>query len=107
VTTTSWSPAVPPGAVAVIVVEFVTLTFVAVLLPIFTVTPTAAKPVPVMVTGNPPVVAPPIGEMPVTVGIILKVPVLIAVPLGVVTDIVPVAAAPGTTAVIDVFEIIV
>jgi hypothetical protein len=67
VTVTVTAPALPAGVVAVIVVLFTTTTFVAALLPNFTVTP-AAKFVPVIVTAVPPVVDPLFGFTPVTDG---------------------------------------
>jgi hypothetical protein len=68
VTVTVTAPALPAGAVAVIVVLFTTATFVAELLPNFTVAP-AAKLVPVIVTAVPPVVGPLFGLTLVTVGV--------------------------------------
>jgi hypothetical protein len=67
VTVTVTAPAVPAGVVAVIVVLFTTTTFVAALLPNFTVAP-AEKLVPVIVTAVPPEVDPLFGLTLVTVG---------------------------------------
>jgi hypothetical protein len=67
VTVTVTAPALPAGVVAVIVVLFTTTTFVAELLPNFTVVP-AAKLVPVSVTAVPPEVDPLFGLTLVTVG---------------------------------------
>ena len=67
VTTTLTAPAAWAGAVAVIVVPFTTVTPVADVPPSFTVAPDR-KPVPVMVTGVPPVEGPVLGEIEVTVG---------------------------------------
>jgi hypothetical protein len=61
------APALPAGVVAVIVVLFTTLTFVAEALPNVTVAP-AAKFVPVIVTAVPPLVDPVFGATLVTVG---------------------------------------
>ena len=52
---------------AVIVVEFVTLTLVAAVPPKLTVSP-ELKPLPLMVTPVPPAVVPEVGVTPVTVG---------------------------------------
>jgi hypothetical protein len=67
VTVTVVAPALPAGVVAVIVVLFTTTTFVAALLPNFTVVP-AEKLVPVIVTAVPPEVDPLFGLTLVTVG---------------------------------------
>jgi len=67
VTVTVTAPALPAGVVAVIVVLFTTATFVAELLPNFTVAP-LAKFVPVIVTAVPPDVDPLFGDTLVTVG---------------------------------------
>jgi hypothetical protein len=67
VTVTVTAPAVPAGVVAVIVVAFVTTTFVAASPPNVTVAP-AAKFVPVIVTAVPPSVDPLLGLTLVTVG---------------------------------------
>jgi hypothetical protein len=61
------APALPTGVAAVIVVLFTTTTFVAAVLPNFTVAPDA-KFVPVIVTEVPPAVAPPFGLTLLTVG---------------------------------------
>ncbi len=66
VTTTLCIP-VPAGVAAVIVVELVTFTPVAGLVPILTVAP-LMKPVPVMVIEVPPDNGPPLGATDVTVG---------------------------------------
>jgi len=67
VTTTSTVPAACVGVVAVIVLLLVTVTFVAVVPPNFTVAPDRNL-VPVIVTGVPPLAVPELGPMPVTVG---------------------------------------
>jgi hypothetical protein len=67
VTVTVTAPALPAGVVAVIVVAFTTVTFVAAVLPNFTVAP-AAKFVPVIVTTVPPAAGPLFGLTLVTVG---------------------------------------
>ena len=67
VTVTVTAPALPGGVIAVIVVLFTTNTFVAAVLPNFTVAP-AAKFVPVIVTVVPPAVVPLFGETLLTVG---------------------------------------
>jgi hypothetical protein len=67
VTATVTAPALPAGAVAVIVVLFTTTTFVAAVAPNVTVAP-AVKFVPVIVTAVPPVVDPLFGLTLLTVG---------------------------------------
>jgi hypothetical protein len=67
VTVTVTEPALPAGVFAVIVVLFVTTTFMAAALPNVTVAP-AAKFVPVMVTAVPPEVDPLFGLTLLTVG---------------------------------------
>jgi hypothetical protein len=67
VTVTVTAPALPAGVVAVIVVLFTTVTFVAAAVPNFTVAP-VAKLVPVMVTDVPPIAGPLLGDTLVTVG---------------------------------------
>jgi hypothetical protein len=67
VTFTVTDPALPAGVVAVMVVLFVTTTFVAAALPKVTVAP-AAKFVPVMVTVVPPAPGPLLGLTLLTVG---------------------------------------
>ena len=67
VTVTVTEPALPAGVVAVIVVLFTTTTFVAAVLPNFTVAP-AAKFVPVIVAAVPPATGPPFGDILLTVG---------------------------------------
>jgi hypothetical protein len=67
VTTTFLAPAVPAGVVAVIVVEFTTVTPVADAPPTVTVAP-VWKPVPVIVIGVPPVTNPELGDTVVIVG---------------------------------------
>ena len=67
VTITFTEPAVLAGVVAVIVVELVTLTPVAVLPPMVTVAP-LTKFVPVIVILAPPAVGPELGDIAVTVG---------------------------------------
>ena len=67
VTLTLTVPAAPAGAVAVIVVGFTTVTFVAATVPKLTVAG-LAKLVPVMVTTVPPAVGPELGLTAVTVG---------------------------------------
>jgi hypothetical protein len=66
-TVTVTAPALPAGVVALMVVLFVTFTFVAAILPKVTVAP-AAKFVPVIVTAVPPLVGPPLGETVLTAG---------------------------------------
>jgi hypothetical protein len=61
------APAVPAGVVAVMVVLFTTVTFVAAAEPNVTVAP-VAKLVPVIVTAVPPTIDPPFGDTLVTVG---------------------------------------
>ena len=68
VTITVTAPAEFAGDVAVIVVLFVTLTFVAGTLPNLTVAP-VAKLVPEIVTAVPPNVEPLVGDTAVTVGV--------------------------------------
>ena len=69
VTTTLLAPAVPDGVVAVMLVALTTVTFVAAIPPMVTVTvPEVAKPVPVMVTPVPPAAGPLLGEIDVTDG---------------------------------------
>ena len=65
--TTTLCVPVPAGVAAVIVVELVTFTPVAGLVPILTVAP-LMKPVPVMVIEVPPDNGPPLGATDVTVG---------------------------------------
>jgi hypothetical protein len=67
VTVTVTAPAVPAGVVAVMVVPFTTVTFVAAVLPNVTVAP-AAKLVPVIVTAVPPAIDPLFGLTLPTVG---------------------------------------
>jgi hypothetical protein len=67
VTVTVTAPALPAGVVAVIVVLFTTTTFVAALLPNFTVAP-LAKFVPMIVTAVPPATGPLFGDTLLTVG---------------------------------------
>jgi hypothetical protein len=67
VTVTVTPPTLPAGVLAVIVVLFVTTTFVAAALPNVTVAP-VAKFVPVMVTAVPPEVGPLFGLTLLTVG---------------------------------------
>ena len=67
VTTTLTAPAACAGLVAVIDVEFTTVTPVAAVPPRLTVAP-ARKPVPVIVIGVPPVVVPDVGEIELIVG---------------------------------------
>ena len=67
VTTTSTTPAVCAGAVAVIRVLFTTARTVAEVPSIFTVAP-VRKPVPAIVTAVPPLVVPEFGVIEVTVG---------------------------------------
>jgi hypothetical protein len=67
VTTTSTTPDGCAAVVAVIDVPLTTVTPVAAVPPSFTIDP-ARKPVPVMVTGVPPLVGPEAGEIAVTVG---------------------------------------
>jgi len=67
VTVTVTAPTLPPGVVAVMVVPFVTTTFVAAVPPNVTVAP-AAKFVPVIVTAVPPATGPLFGATLVTVG---------------------------------------
>jgi hypothetical protein len=73
VAVTVTAPALPAGVVAVIVVLFVTETFVAAVPPNVTVAP-AAKFVPVIVTDVPPAVDPLLGLKLVTVGAVDPVP---------------------------------
>jgi hypothetical protein len=65
------APALPAGVVAVIVVLFTTLTFVAAAPPNVTVAP-VAKFVPVIVTPVPPVTGPLFGDTLVTVGAVAE-----------------------------------
>ena len=67
VTVTVTAPALPAGVVAVIVVLFTTTTLVAAAAPNVTVAP-VAKFVPVIVTAVPPVSAPLVGLILLTVG---------------------------------------
>ena len=67
VTVTSMGPTGPPGEVAVIEVSLLTVNVVAGVVPKVTLV-APVKPVPVMVTGVPPLIGPVVGEMPVTVG---------------------------------------
>jgi hypothetical protein len=67
VTVTVTAPTLPAGVVAVMVVPFVTTTFVAAAPPNVTVAP-AAKFVPVIVTAVPPATGPLFGATLVTVG---------------------------------------
>jgi hypothetical protein len=67
VTVTVTAPALPAGVVAVIVVPFTTVTFVAATVPNVTVAP-ATKFVPVIVTAVPPATGPLLGDTPLTVG---------------------------------------
>ena len=67
VTVTVTAPALPAGVVAVIEVLLTTTTFVAAVLPSFTVAP-AARFVPVIVTAVPPAGDPPLGATLLTVG---------------------------------------
>jgi len=67
VTTTVAAPTLPAGVVAVIVVLFITTTFVAAALPNVTVAP-AAKFAPPIVTDVPPATGPLFGVTLVTVG---------------------------------------
>lgn len=67
VTTTLTTPAAWAGVVAVIVVLLTTVTPVADVPPSFTVAPDR-KPVPMTVTGVPPVVTPELGVIELTVG---------------------------------------
>ena len=66
VTVTSTVP-VPAGLLAVIVVSFTTVRFVAAVVPNSTAV-APVKPVPVIVTGVPPAVGPLVGLRPVTAG---------------------------------------
>jgi hypothetical protein len=68
VTVTVTVPALPVGVVAVMVVLFTTVTFVAAILPNVTVAP-ATKFVPVIVTAVPPDVEPVFGDTLATVGV--------------------------------------
>jgi len=72
VTATVTAPAVPTGVVAVIVVPFTTVTFVAAVLANVTVAP-AAKSVPVIVTAVPPAIGPLFGLIPLRNGTWLTV----------------------------------
>jgi hypothetical protein len=81
VTVTVTAPALPEaGVVAVIVVAFTTTTFVAAVLPNFTVAP-VAKFVPVIVTAVPPATGPLFGLTLVTVGVTTYVNPLARLPL--------------------------
>ena len=80
VTVTVTAPTLPAGVVAVIVVLFTTVTFVAAVLPNFTVAP-AAKFVPVIVTAVPPAAGPLLGDTLVTVGGAIYVNALARLPL--------------------------
>jgi hypothetical protein len=105
VTVTVTAPAVPAGVVAVIDVALTTVTFVAAVVPNFTVAP-AAKFVPVIVTAVPPATGPLFGVTPVTVGVTAYVYPFARLPLrepGFVTVTVTAPAAPaGVVAVIVV-----
>ena len=68
VTVTVTVPALPVGVVAVIVVPFTTVTFVAAVPPNVTVAP-ATKFVPVIVTAVPPATGPTLGDTLLTVGV--------------------------------------
>jgi hypothetical protein len=70
VTVTVTAPTLPAGLVAVIVVLFTTTTFVAAVLPNFTVAP-AEKSVPVIVTAVPPATGPLFGLTLLTNGTVL------------------------------------
>ena len=80
VTVTVTAPALPAGVVAVIVVLFTTLTFVAAVPPNVTVAP-EAKFVPVIVTAVPPPVDPVFGATLLTVGGARYVNPLVRLPL--------------------------
>ena len=67
VTTTFTAPAACAGVVAVIEVPLTTFTLVAAVVPNVTPAP-ARKPVPMIVTGVPPVVDPIFGDKPLSVG---------------------------------------
>jgi hypothetical protein len=105
VTATATAPTAPAGVVAVIVVAFVTTTFVAAVPPNVTVAP-VAKFVPVIVTAVPPAVVPLFGLTLVTVGGATYVNALARLPLcppGLFTVTVTAPAAPaGAVAVIVV-----
>ena len=75
VTTTLTAPAACAAVFAVIDVLLTTVTPVAAVPPSFTVAP-ERKPVPVIVTGVPPLVVPLVGEIEVTVGAGFPVPPL-------------------------------
>jgi hypothetical protein len=89
------------GTVAVIMVGALTVNL-AVKLPSFTLV-AVAKPEPVMVTVEP--ACPEVGVNEVIVGVTVKLPVLVALPPGVVTVIGPVVAAFGAVAVMLVGEL--
>ena len=74
VTTTSTVPAPSDGDVAVIEVVLLTVTLAADMTPNFTVSP-VAKPAPEIETDVPPPVPPEVGEIAVTEGITVNVPV--------------------------------
>jgi hypothetical protein len=105
VTVTVTAPALLAGVVAVIDVLLTTTTFVAAVLPNFTVAP-ETKFVPVIVTAVPPATGPLAGDMPVTVGATAYVNPFARLPLcdpTFVTVTVTAPAAPaGVVAVIDV-----
>jgi len=93
--------AAPAGTVAVIWVALITENVAA--LPLNATAVAPVRFVPLIVTAVP--IGPDVGEKLVTVGalvaaVTVKTPIDVAVPFGVVTDILPVAAALGTVAVI-------
>lgn len=90
----------PAGTVAVICVSELTVKFAAVPLKVTAVAPVKFRPV--MTTDVP--AAPPAGVKLVIYGPTVKVPVLVTVPPGAVTAIVPVVAPVGTLVVIWVSE---
>jgi hypothetical protein len=105
VTVTVTAPALPAGVVAVIVVLFTKLTFVAAVPPNVTVAP-VAKFVPVMVTAVPPATGPLFGDTLLTVGTTTYVNPFVKLPFcppGFVTVTVTAPAPPaGVVAVIVV-----
>ena len=105
VTVTVTAPAVPAGVVAVIVVLFVTTTFVAAALPNVTVAPDT-KFVPVMVTAVPPDVDPLFGLTLLTVGGTTYVKPFVRLPLCPFTVTVTVTAPAVPAGVVAVIVVL-
>jgi hypothetical protein len=100
VTTTSAAPAACAPVVAVTVVEFTCVTFVAATPPIVTVT-VGAKFVPVIVTAVPPLVEPDVGEIDVTVGGVTNVKPLVSATTCASGFVTTTSAAPAACAGVD------